>query len=76
MSDLLRSFSIVIPTKQVIPLAIDLFDRYSLSHWDSMLVAACIDAGVHTLYSEDLSHNATYDSLRVVNPFAPAMPEG
>jgi len=34
-----------------------------------MLVAACIDAGVDTLYSEDLGHGTEYDSVTVINPF-------
>ncbi len=37
---------------------------------DSLLVAACIDAEVTTLYSEGLSDGTTYDSVMVINPFA------
>ena len=48
----------------------DLRYRFSLSHWDSMLLAACKEAGVTTLYSEDLDSGTDYDGLRVVNPFA------
>ena len=47
-------------------------DRYSLSHWDSMLLAACATAGVDTLYSEDMDDGMTYDTVKVVNPFAGA----
>lgn len=36
-----------------------------------MLLAACIDAGVDTLYTEDLSHGVVYDGVSVNNPFAP-----
>jgi predicted nucleic acid-binding protein len=35
-----------------------------------MLVAACLESGVATLYSEDLPGQATLEWLRVVNPFA------
>ena len=45
-------------------------ERYSLSHWDSMLLAAYATAGVDTLYSEDMDNGMTYGSVRVVNPFA------
>jgi predicted nucleic acid-binding protein len=31
---------------------------------------SCINAGVHALYSEDLSSGTQYDSVTVVNPFA------
>lgn len=44
--------------------------RYSLSHWDSLLVAAAIEAGVDTLYTEDLQAGAQYETVKVVNPLA------
>jgi predicted nucleic acid-binding protein len=64
------SLPIVYPTIQSLRLAIDLSNRHSLSHWDSMVLAGCIEAGVTTLYSEDLTDGASYGSVRVVNPFA------
>ena len=60
---------IIAPTPQVIDCALGLCSRHSLSHWDSLLLAACIDAGACTLYSEDLSDGMTYDSVTVRNPF-------
>ena len=53
------------PTAQVIDRALGLCSRHSL------LLAACIDAGASTLYSEDLSDGMTYDSVTVLNPFVP-----
>jgi len=35
-----------------------------------MLIAACIEAGVDTLYTEDLTAGTSYDGLAVVNPFS------
>ncbi len=67
--DVLAMFPLVFPTKDVILRALDLHSRYSLSHWDSMLVAACIEARVDTLHSEDLDEGTRYDSLEIVNPF-------
>tara|TARA_R110002072_G_scaffold302354_1_gene484878 strand:+ start:57494 stop:57913 length:420 start_codon:yes stop_codon:yes gene_type:complete len=63
-------FPLVTPSESVLRTSLDLSSRYSLSHWDSMLLAACIDAGVDTLYSEDLDAGMTYDTVTVVNPFA------
>ncbi len=40
-----------------------------------MLVAACIEAGVTTLYSEDMADGADYDGVRIVNPFRKPLPE-
>jgi predicted nucleic acid-binding protein len=57
------------PAPGVLDRALDLTDRHSLSHWDSMLIAACIEAGVNTLYTEDMGSPGQYDSVRLVNPF-------
>jgi predicted nucleic acid-binding protein len=63
-------FRCVLPTEAILGKSLDLSSRYSLSHWDSMLLAACVEAGVHTLYSEDPASGSRYDSVAVVNPFA------
>ncbi len=62
-------FRCVPPAQAVLWRSLDLSSRYSLSHWDGMLIAACIEAGVRTLYSEDLASGTQYDSVTVVNPF-------
>ena len=67
---MIELFPIVTPQHTTVITALDLSRRYSLSHWDSMLLAACVEAGVTTLYSEDLSNGQRYDSVLVVNPFA------
>lgn len=41
-----------------------------LSFWDALIVQAAIEGNASTLYSEDLQHGQTLDSLRVVNPFS------
>jgi predicted nucleic acid-binding protein len=69
ISALLSNHRLVLPTPDVIPRALELTRRYSLSHWDSLLLAACILAGIDTLYSEDLSRGMSYDSVTVLNPF-------
>lgn len=43
-------------------------ERYSLSWWDALIVAAAQVAGCSVLLSEDLGHGASYDGVRVVNP--------
>lgn len=60
---------IKMPQVNLLASSLQLSAKYSLSHYDSLLLAACIEAGVDTLYSEDLSHNTTYGSVTVVNPF-------
>lgn len=45
-------------------------DRYRLSFWDSMIVAAAKGAGCRWLLTEDLKADQDLDGLVVVNPFA------
>jgi predicted nucleic acid-binding protein len=62
-------FPLELPTTGVIDRALDLARRYSLSHWDSMLLGACLEAGITTLYTEDMGAPRTIDSIQLVNPF-------
>jgi predicted nucleic acid-binding protein len=64
-----RLFSLVLPTPHVIDLALDPSKRYSLSHWDSMLVAACVEAQAVKLCTENMGAPRTIGSLELVNPF-------
>lgn len=63
------TFRCIPPAPSVMRKSLDLSSRYSLSHWDGMLLAACIEAGVRTLYSEDLASGVDYDTVTVINPF-------
>lgn len=47
-----------------------LLSQYSLSFWDAMIVAACLEAGVRRLYSEDFDGSAAATGLDIINPFA------
>jgi predicted nucleic acid-binding protein len=67
--NVLDMFPISLPTRGVFTACFALSSRFSLSHWDSMLLSACIEAGVDTLYTEDLDANTTYDSVYLINPF-------
>lgn len=44
-------------------------DRYQLSFWDSLIVAAAKAASCRYLLTEDLQPNEDLDGLRVLNPF-------
>jgi len=46
-------------------------NSYSLSYWDSLIVAAALDANCVTLYSEDMQHGQVIDGkMTILNPFA------
>jgi predicted nucleic acid-binding protein len=44
-------------------------DRYQLSFWDSLIVAAAKSASCRFLLTEDLQSGQDFDGLLVVNPF-------
>jgi predicted nucleic acid-binding protein len=67
--DALTMFPLRLPTAAIFDHSFDLSSRYHISHWDSMILAACKEAGVTTLYSEDLSAATNYDGIAIVNPF-------
>ena len=50
-------------------------DRYRVSWWDALIVAAAQRARCRTLLSEDFQAGQDFDGLTVVNPFATAPPE-
>jgi len=52
--------------------AVTLHQRGELSYWDALIVVAAERAGCETILSEDLQPGRSYQSVRVVDPFAPA----
>ncbi len=66
--DLQQVWYTALPTWIVIDRAENLMSRFSLSHWDSMIVGACLEANVQTLYTEDFGYSSI-DGLEIVNPF-------
>jgi predicted nucleic acid-binding protein len=51
-----------------------LAETYRLSVYDALIVAAAIEAGCDTLYSEDMQHGQVIGSLRIQNPFIESPP--
>ena len=47
----------------------DVENRYRISWWDSLIVAAAQLQDCATLLTEDLQHGQVIEGVRVVNPF-------
>jgi predicted nucleic acid-binding protein len=54
--------------------AVVLARDHNLAFYDALIVAAAIEAGCDTLFSEDLQHGRRFDGLVVVNPFLQSAP--
>lgn len=62
-------FPVALPVAETFDVAQSLASRFSLSHWDSMLLASCTTAGVTRLYTEDMGASRLIDGIELVNPF-------
>ena len=49
--------------------ALRLYERYRLSWYDALIIAAALEAQCGVLYSEDMRHGQTFGDLRIDNPF-------
>jgi len=50
--------------------ALDIAERYSFSHYDSLIIAAALQADCTTLYSEDMQHGQVIEGrISIINPF-------
>ena len=67
----IRAVCKVVPiSEQTHDLGLQLVERYGLSIYDSMIVAAALLAGCETLLSEDMLDEQTFDGrIQVQNPF-------
>ena len=46
-----------------------LAEDHRLSFYDALIVAAAIEAGCDTLFTEDMQHGRSFGGLSIVNPF-------
>jgi predicted nucleic acid-binding protein len=58
--------------KRVAPLA--LARDHSFAFYDALIVAAAIEAGCDTLFSEDMQHGRVIGGLTIRNPFLESIP--
>jgi predicted nucleic acid-binding protein len=49
--------------------ALDIVERYRFGWYDSLIVAAALQAGCGILYSEDMQHRQRIETMQVLNPF-------
>jgi predicted nucleic acid-binding protein len=70
LDEFLELLPLHVPSNEVLESARLLHVEQQWSYWDALLVAACREAGVTRLYTEDLPGRTPPDGLEIVNPFA------
>ncbi len=65
-----RTLCDVVPlSAQTHDLALDFAERYHLSIFDALIIAAAVQAKCRVLYSEDMQHGQKIEGLTIRNPF-------
>ncbi len=72
-----RQIVCVLAQWRPVPIDVDILERawlleerYTMSWWDALIVAAAQACECNVLLTEDLQHGQTFGALRVVDPFA------
>jgi predicted nucleic acid-binding protein len=66
----LLEFPVAPITAELVLHALELKTRYQISYWDAAIIAAALQLGCETIYSEDLNNGQDYGGVVVRNPFA------
>jgi len=67
---LILVWTFVLPSENVLTRAEQLTATHSLSFWDAMIVAACIEGGIERLYTEDFDDSLSQAiGVEIINPF-------
>lgn len=70
LQEFLDLMQLILPQRGVLERARVLHVEGRWSSWDALIAAACLEAGVTRLYSEDLPGRPAPPPLAIINPFA------
>ena len=62
-------FNIIEADLELVHRAIDTHQKYKITYWDSLIIAAAERANCSTLLSEDLNTHQLYHGIKADNPF-------
>jgi predicted nucleic acid-binding protein len=68
VASLLGSPLVVLGPAEIVS-AIQIEERYNISFWDALILAAAESGGAEVVYTEDLNDGQQYGSVTVRNPF-------
>ncbi len=75
ISHFLEPMNRVPASTELLAQALQIKQDTSYGFYDSLILAAAQQAGCTTVYSEDMQHQQTVGSVRIVNPFVEAVHE-
>jgi len=70
LQEIIENSQVKTISAQTVLKACDIASKYKYSYYDSLIIAAALEAGCNTLYSEDMhSGQLVENKLKIVNPF-------
>jgi predicted nucleic acid-binding protein len=70
INDFYAAYTVIELDQSILVLATSLREQYTLSYWDSLIVASALSSGASILHSEDMHDQLIVDQrLTIVNPF-------
>ncbi|SRR5579871_3296848 len=69
LKDFRNVLPLILPSSSTLSRAETLVRVHKLSFWDAMIVGACLEANITTLYTEDLPSVHKFETLQIINPF-------
>jgi predicted nucleic acid-binding protein len=69
LEDVLRPLWRVMPSAKLYQTGLELQDRYQYGFYDSLIIAAALEAGCTRLLTEDMQHGQKIERLTIKNPF-------
>ncbi len=69
LEQVLSPLCVIFPSLGLFSKALKLHHKTSYALYDSLILAACIEAKCNTLFSEDLQHSQTVEGVKIINPF-------
>lgn len=69
LTSILKPLWKVVPSENLYQSALHVKSAHGFSFYDSLMIAAAMQAGCSRLLSEDLQHGQRFGSLEIVNPF-------
>lgn len=70
LQEIIENTQVKTISAQTVLKACNIANKHKFSYYDSLIIAAALEADCNTLYSEDMHHNQLIEKkLKIINPF-------
>ncbi|PRP66106.1 PIN domain-containing protein [Nonlabens agnitus] len=67
--DLLSKHTVLNVSIDTVKKGLELYDTYSLSFYDSLIISSALESNCKVFFSEDMNHGESIAGLQIINPF-------